>query len=78
MKPAPFQLEAPTPTDLARETRAKADRAELERRQAAREALAAYDRAQQPKPKGAPGRCKACKHYGDDCTCHSLRETLTP
>lgn len=38
--------------------------------QAAREALAAYDRAQQPKPKGAPGRCKACKHYGDDCTCH--------
>ena len=28
MKPAPFQLEAPTPTDLARETRAKADRAE--------------------------------------------------
>ena len=31
---------------------------------------AAYDRAQQPKPKGAPGRCPVCRHYGIDCTCH--------
>ena len=38
--------------------------------QAAREALAAYDRAQQPKPKGAPGLCPVCRHYGEDCTCY--------
>ena len=35
MNAAPFTLQTATPTDLARETRAKADRAELERRQAA-------------------------------------------
>ena len=46
--------------------------------QAAREALAAYDRAQRPKPKGAPGLCPVCRHYGEDCTCYRLRETLTP
>lgn len=75
------QPERPSKTDLASALRAILE--ELNgpmrgywtesmdnREQAASEALAAYDRAQQPKPKGAPGRCQICRHYGDDCTCY--------
>lgn len=43
--------------------------------QAARAVLAAFDRAQRPKPKGAPGLCPVCRHYGEDCTCYRRKET---